>query len=152
MSGQTLTDVGSRRGPGAWRSSLGTFAVGGLAAIATMTVDGSCSSVGSWLVWLSIAVLIGFAVGVAVNPRIWRLVGVEAIKVLGGRTLLMGVLSVAAVTGLAAWLHEAGREDTAWTVSATAFSAGLWGAEIFLGGLRAAAGGGGRGRGPITVV
>ena len=64
--------------------------------------------------------------------RISRLVGVEVLKVLGGRTVKIGVLAVAAVAGLVAWGHEPMPDETAWTVTAKAFSAGLWVAEIFL--------------------
>ena len=64
--------------------------------------------------------------------RVARLVGVETLKVLGGRMVKIGVLAVAAVAALTAWAHEAVPDETAWTVAAKSFGAGLWAAEIFL--------------------
>ena len=64
--------------------------------------------------------------------RVARLVGVETLKVLGGRTIKIGVLAVAAVVAFTAWGHEKLADETAWTVAAKAFGAGLWAAEIFL--------------------
>jgi ABC-type transport system involved in multi-copper enzyme maturation permease subunit len=64
--------------------------------------------------------------------RIGRLLRVETQKVLGGRTLKIGLLAVAAVTALTAWTHEPLEQETGWTVLATALAAGLWAAEIFL--------------------
>lgn len=64
--------------------------------------------------------------------RIGRLLRVETQKVLGGRTLKIGLLAVAAVTALTAWTHDPLDQETGWTVLATALAAGLWAAEIFL--------------------
>lgn len=64
--------------------------------------------------------------------RIGRLLRVETQKVLGGRTLKIGLIAVAAVTALTAWTHEPLEQETGWTVLATALAAGLWAAEIFL--------------------
>ena len=64
--------------------------------------------------------------------RIGRLVQVEALKVVGGRNLRVGLLAVAAVTAFTAWTHVRVSEETPWTLVAAALSAGLWAAEIFL--------------------
>ena len=65
--------------------------------------------------------------------RISRLVGVEVLKVTGGRTIKIGLLAVAAVAAFTAWGHEpADHEETAWAVAKKSFGAGLWAAEIFL--------------------
>ena len=67
-----------------------------------------------------------------VATRIGRLLRVETQKVLGGRTLKIGLLAVAAVTALTAWTHDPLEQETGWTVLASALAAGLWAAEIFL--------------------
>lgn len=64
--------------------------------------------------------------------RVLRLIGVETLKVLGGKSLRTGLVAVVALTAFAAWNHETAAEETAWTVTATALSTGLWAAEIFL--------------------
>jgi hypothetical protein len=64
--------------------------------------------------------------------RIGRLIGVEAAKARGGWTLRVGLLAVAALTALAAWLRRPGPEESAWIVTTSALSAGLWVAEVFV--------------------
>ena len=64
--------------------------------------------------------------------RIGRLLRVETQKVIGGRTLKIGLSAVAAVTAMTAWTHDPLPQETGWTVFAMALAAGLWAAEIFL--------------------
>ena len=64
--------------------------------------------------------------------RIARLVSVEAMKVVGGRMLKIGLVATALIPAVAAWLHERREAETAWTVASQSLSAGLFVAEIFL--------------------
>lgn len=67
------------------------------------------------------------------TSRLLRLLGVEGRKALGGRSLVVGLVAVAAVATLTALSHTpSGPEETAWSRTAASLAAGLWAAEIFL--------------------